>query len=45
MFSRCHIKNKYDDELLVLSPVAVKTDLQRQHKSRYLMEYGFIKAK
>ena len=45
MFSRFHIENKYDNELLLLSPVAVKTELQRQHISKELIEYGFIKAK
>ena len=45
MFSRFHIENKYDDEFLVLTPVAVKTELQRQHISKDLIEYGFNKAK
>ena len=45
MFSRFHLEGKYDDELLLLSPVAVKTELQRQHISKELIEYGFIKAK
>ena len=31
MFSRFHIEGKYENELLLLSPVAVKTELQRQH--------------
>ena len=44
MFSRFHIDGKYDDELLLLSPVAVKTELQRQHISKELIEYGFEKA-
>ena len=34
MFSRFHIEGRYEDELLLLSPVAVKTELQRQHISR-----------
>ena len=45
MFSRFHIEGKYDRELLLLSPVAVKTSLQRQHISRDLIEYGFEKAR
>ena len=44
MFSRFHLGGKYEDELLLLSPVAVKTELQRQHISRDLIEYGFEKA-
>ena len=45
MFSRFHLDGKYEDELLLLSPVAVKTELQRQHISKELIEYGFEKAK
>ena len=45
MFSRFHIEGKYEDELLILTPVAVKTELQRQHISKELLEYGFEKAK
>ena len=45
MFSRFHLEGKYEDELLILTPVAVKTELQRQHISRELIEYGFEKAK
>ena len=45
MFSRFHIEGKYEDELLLLTPVAVKTELQRQHISKELIEYGFLKAK
>lgn len=45
MFSRFHLEGKYEDELLLLSPVAVKTELQRQHISKELIEYGFDKAK
>ena len=41
MFSRFHIEGKYTDELLILTPVAVKTSCQRQHISRDLIEYGF----
>lgn len=45
MFSRFHLEGKYINELLLLSPVAVKTELQRQHISRELIEYGFERAK
>lgn len=44
MFSRFHIQGKYDDKLLMLTPAAVKTELQRQHISKDLIEYGFKKA-
>ena len=45
MFSRFHLDGKYEDELLLLSPVAVKTELQRQHISKELIEFGLEKAK
>lgn len=45
MFSRFHIEGKYENELLILTPVAVKTELQRQHISKDLIEYGFEKAR
>lgn len=45
MFSRFHIEGRYEHELLILTPVAVKTEFQRQHISKELIEYGFIKAK
>ena len=45
MFSRFHIEGKYEDELLLLSPVVVKTELQRQHISKDILEYGFEVAK
>lgn len=45
MFSRFHIEGKYEDELLMLTPVGVKTALQRQHISKDLIEYGFEEAK
>ena len=45
MFSRFHIEGKYENELLILTPAAVKTELQRQHISKELIEYGFTKAK
>ena len=44
MFSGFHLGGKYREELLLLSPVAVKTELQRQHISKELIEYGFEKA-
>ena len=44
MFSRFHIEGKYEDELLILTPVAVRTEYQRQHISKELIEYGFEKA-
>ena len=43
-FARFHLNGKYENELLLLSPVAVKTELQRQHISKALIEYGFEKA-
>ncbi len=45
IFSRFHLDGKYEDELLILSPVAVKTELQRQHISKELIEFGLKKAK
>lgn len=45
MFSRFHIEGKYEEELLLLTPVAVKTTLQRQHISKDILEYGFEVAK
>ncbi len=41
MFSRFHLEGKYEDEVLLLTPVAVKTELQRQHISKDMIEYGF----
>ena len=45
MFSSFRLGGKYQDELLILSPVAVKVELQRQHISKELIEYGFERAK
>ena len=45
MFSRFHLEGKYREELLILTPAAVKTELQRQHISKELIEHGFEKAK
>ena len=44
-FARFHLDGKYENELLLLSPVAVKTELQRQHISKELIEYGLQKAR
>ena len=45
MFSRFHIEGRYEDELLILTPVAVRTEYQRQHISKELIEFGLEKAK
>lgn len=45
MFSRFHLEGNYENELLILTPSAVRTDLQRQHISKELIEYGFDKAR
>lgn len=45
MFSRFHLEGRYENELLILTPVAVRTECQRQHISKDLIEYGFEKAK
>jgi len=45
MFSRFHLDGQYEDKLLLLSPVAVKTQLQRQHISKRMIEFGFEQAK
>ena len=44
MFSAFHLQGKYEDRLLILTPVAVKTALQRQHISRDMIEHGFRAA-
>ena len=44
MFSRFHIEGRYEDELLIMTPVAVRTEYQRQHISRDLIEYGLARA-
>jgi len=44
-FARFHLEGKFEDELLLLSPVAVKTELQRQHISKELIEYGLEQAR
>ena len=45
MFSGFHLEGRYEDELLLLSPVAVRTDVQRQHISKEMIEYGLDKAR
>lgn len=45
MFSSFHLEGKYEDELLLLTPVAVKTEFQRQHISKEIIEYGFEVAR
>ena len=45
IFSRIHLEGKFENELLILTPVAVKTELQRQHISKELIEHGFEKAR
>ena len=45
MFSKLFLDGKIQDDLLVLNPVAVKTELQRQHISKELIEAGFEKAR
>lgn len=45
MFSRFELDGRYSDKLLILTPAAVKTQLQRQHISKQLIEYGFNKAR
>lgn len=45
MFSRFHLEGRYEDRLLMLTPVAVKTALQRRHISKEILEYGFSRAR
>ncbi len=45
MFSRFQLEGNYADRLLILTPAAVRTDLQRQHISRDLIEFGFERAR
>lgn len=44
MFSNFHLEGRYEGGLLLLSPVAVKTALQRQHISKEMIEHGFREA-
>ena len=39
-----HIEGRYENQLLLLSPVAVRTDVQRQGISKALIEEGFRRA-
>lgn len=45
MFSGWHLNGNYEDKLLILTPAAVETKLQRQHISKEMIEFGFEKAK
>ena len=45
VFSRFHLEGKFENELLILTPMSVKTELQRQHISKELIEYGFDLAR
>lgn len=44
MLSRFHLGGQYEDRLLLLTPCAVKTELQRQHISRDMIEFAFAQA-
>lgn len=44
MFSKFHLSGKYENKLLLLAPMAVKTELQRQHISKELIEFGCREA-
>ncbi|MBR4080416.1 MAG: N-acetyltransferase [Clostridia bacterium] len=44
MFSAFHLEGRYRGELLLLSPVAVRTALQRRHISKEMIEFGFREA-
>ena len=44
MFSEFHLEGRYRGELLIFTPAAVKTELQRQHISKVLIEHGLAKA-
>ena len=41
MLSRFHLGGRYEDRLLLLTPCAVKTELQRQRISRDMIEFAF----
>ena len=45
MFSGWHLNGKYEDKLLLLTPAAVETKLQRQHISKEMIAFGFERAK
>ncbi len=44
MMSGFHLNGNYKDRLLILTPAAVRTSLQRRHISKNLIELGFEKA-
>lgn len=44
MMSGFHLNGNYKGKLLILTPAAVKTSLQRRHISKKLIEFGFEKA-
>lgn len=44
MFSRFQLAGRQEEGILILTPVAVKTALQRQHISKELLEYGFERS-
>ena len=44
MMSGFHLNGNYKDRLLILTPAAVKTELQRKHICKNLIELGFEKA-
>lgn len=44
MFSGFAIEGRYEGDLLLLTPAAVRTDLQRQHISKDMIAYGFGQA-
>ena len=44
MMSGFHLNGNYKDKLLILTPAAVKTRLQRRHIGKNLIELGFEKA-
>ena len=45
MMSGFHLNGNYKDKLLILTPAAVKTRLQRRHIGKNLIELGFEKAR
>lgn len=45
LFSRFHLEGRYEDELLIFTPMAVKTELQRQHISKELIEFGIKRSR
>ena len=44
LFSRFHIEGRYEEELLILTPMSLKIEFQRQHISKDLIEYGLKRA-